>query len=334
MKRFALSVFVAVALGLLPPLARAGTADIAYDQIGRLLVNATPPPPNSFAADAARIAALPPLPSGAPSAGMAGSQALSMLSAIPIAGIFAGIAQEAATIAYAKTVEAYGAKVTAEGAAYQNAGALQHAAFYRGWSRVETAAMHSGIISKPDEGQQIFLDLARKTYRLQQAAPARGGNVDTYVVSSAVESGDDDSARLTLQDGAKNDRLPTMIVNGTTARGYRTRATFTSAKAIGWCASGSHDLDEIEYVAGTRDPQNTGGPALSTAQIAREACQPTTAGSHNEPGRLVVFRSTALTRSVNGDIVIVTERANIHHLSLEDATLFAIPPGFREERAP
>ncbi|MBV9269851.1 MAG: hypothetical protein JO165_02075, partial [Candidatus Eremiobacteraeota bacterium] len=55
--------------------------------------------------------------------------------------------------------------------------------------------------------------------------------------------------------------------------------------------------------------------------------------SHYEPGHLFVFRTIALTHSVQGDIVAVTERANIRHLT-EPGDTFTVPFGFKEEQQP
>ncbi|MBV9270227.1 MAG: hypothetical protein JO165_03980, partial [Candidatus Eremiobacteraeota bacterium] len=274
MKRVSL-VLTVVLFCSLSLAARAGTEGLAYDQIGRVLINATPPPPDSFAEDAARIAALPPLPSGPRGPGMAGSSALGLLSAIPGVGIFAAMAQQAAAMAYVKSTQAYTQKITEAAKAYANAGGLQQAWFYKSWSRIDNQASHAGVISMPDKGEQIFLNFTNKTYRMQ-TMQMQHDNVETYVASdddNVVQPGD-----FTLQSGAKIERTPAMTISGESARGYRTTVTFTTTNTMGWCAPGVHELSEVEYVADIHDPQTQSGAPLGILQIAHEACEPTTLG--------------------------------------------------------
>lgn len=296
---------------------------IGYDQISRWMIGATPPPPDSFAADAARIAALPPMSSVTMPTAPGASTALGVLSMVPLVGGFAAMANQASQLAYAAAAQAAAKKMVALFRESANAGRTEHVWFYGGWTRVDDGVAR-GLILKPDQGLRIALDLTKKTYRQirTDARPASSG--ETYVVST-------DDVAATVLDSPATESLGSATIAGWPARGYRTTATFTFPQTSGLCASGRHELTEVEYVADLPDPESTLGPALSTSQIISEACQPKTPGSHREPGRLALFRSTAVTRGIAGDFVYVLERGNIRALSAGDAAIFSVPPNFTEE---
>jgi hypothetical protein len=294
------------------------TANLAYDQIVRVIRKATPPPPDSFAEDAARIAALPPMPDFRRA--WAAVDVASALMSNPLTALVA----QPAVMAAAASMQAYSAKVTAVSEAEQKAGSIMHAWFFGGWSRIDTPA--GGLISKPDQGVQIALNLAKRTYTETRVVPHAGPSVETYVVSQGP------AAEVTYRSAPVFKGLGSMMIAGVPARGYQTNATFALSGALGFCAAGDHVLSEVEYVADVPDPQATPGQPLSGDQVAREACSPTLAGSHREPGRLVVFRSISLSAGgPSGDIVSVVERGNLRATSGADATVFSAPPNFTQE---
>ncbi|HMD03395.1 MAG TPA: hypothetical protein VKG44_10580, partial [Candidatus Baltobacteraceae bacterium] len=203
------------------------TANIAYDQVGRLLWHATPPPPTSFAEDAARIAALP-SDKDVPNANAIYStaEAMQAMGSNPLTGM----AVPAMAMAYNAQIAAYNAKMTAMSAAFQKAGAMSHDSFYRGWSRFDNPRLQSATILKPDQGLEIALDLAKRTYREKRAAPRTGLSVETYVVSSAEE--------LTITFGSEPvvKALGPLTLAGLPARGYQTDATFMLSGNYGLCS--------------------------------------------------------------------------------------------------
>ena len=323
--RWTLLAGVALTLVTQTPARGSGSTVGSYDEIGRLLTNATAPPPDSFERDAAAISALPPMPR--PPGGGAASSTLTMLSAIPVVGIFAGMASQMATMAYVKSMQAYSARAAEIGQEYVRAGSLQHFTFYRNWTRVDMARMQSAIIQKPDAGETIYLDLSRHVYRVARTTASTSG--DTYVVTDT-----DQTSPPTLAAGATTVPIATRVLSDVATHGYHTKASFTTASTLGRCNSGAHDLDEVEYDSALPDPQSTTGPPMTPAQIVNDACEPTTTSAHDEPGNLYVFRATTLTNTANGNITIVSERAHIKERSPQDESPFDIPPGFTEEKLP
>jgi hypothetical protein len=293
------------------------TSDLAFDQIGKVLSKA-PPVADNFAADLERAQNLPALPSAE---GLyAASQAVKALGMTPVTAL----AEPAAVLALGAANKAYQADVTAASQAYREAGILTHAWFYRQWSRIDTPAMKSAVIVRPDQGAEIYLDVAARTYRRVQTETA-DKPAEVYVVSAA------DSVVFKFTSAPVFRPLEPMSFAGHPARGYRTDATFTVSAPLGFCSAGSHVLSEVEYVADVPDPQATGGTALAGSALAREACLPSAEGSHREPGRLVLFRILSVTNGPPyGDLANVLERGNLRTVDAKDASLFSAPPDFKE----
>lgn len=296
-------------------------SDVAYDQIMRSLVDATPPPPGSFATDAARIAALPPMPDAkgamAPMTAMLKlSAALSLLPGAIIAESIAGIAARNAA-------RGYGSQVMAALGAAQVAGQLMHVSNYHGWVRTDFPSRGASIILKPETGSLVSLNLAAKTYRTSTFAP----------LVPEEQQGKSAWDGVTIEFGADpvTTSLGPMVLAGLPARGYQTVARFTTSAGVGYCRSGDHEVTEVEYVIDVPDPHLPPGPPLAGSAFAREVCLPSSDGAHQEPGRLVVFRSTSITGGLQGTVVSVNERDNVRALGPADEPAFSIPPDFTEE---
>ncbi|HEY2679140.1 MAG TPA: hypothetical protein VGI65_19385 [Steroidobacteraceae bacterium] len=300
------------------------TADLAFDQIGRVLTDTPPPPPgpspDGFASDARRIADLPAIPKA--DGIMAAAEATRALGMTPLTAP----AAQLGAIALGAATNAYTARATAVGKAYMQAGSMTHAWFYRGWTRLETPALHSVAITKPDQGLEIWLDPAARTYR-EKRKTVPGQDAEVYSVSAA------DDVRISF-DGGNAPMFKTMneaVLEGLAVRGYRTDATFSVSGTLGFCSKGSHVLSEVEYVADVPDPQVATGPALGGSALAREVCLPTNSGSHREPGRLVLYRAISLTGGPPyGDLVSVLERANLRSVGAAESSLFSVPSEYKE----
>ena len=287
---------------------------LSFDLIGRVHIKPPAPPPDSFAVDAARIASLPAMPNSRAVYGA--FEAIHALGMNPLTAF----AVAPATIAAEAAMKANQAQLTEVSQEHLNAGILMREWFHRDWTRIEMPALQSASITRPDLGVAYFLDLAKHTYREKRIAS--GSSEDTYTVSAA------DDVMITFEKTPVHSPLGAMSLGGFAARGYRTEATFTLSSLLGWCSAGKHVLIEMEYVTDLLDPQVPSGSALEGSKLVREACIPTGAGSHREPGRLVVFRSTAFSGGVGQDFVTVLERGNLHTASRIDESLFAVPSNF------
>jgi len=166
-------------------------SNLAYDQIGRVLANTPPPPPSpgagGFAADAQRIANLPALPKA--DGIFAGAEATRILGMTQLTAPLA----QASAIVVGAAAKAYTAKVTEVGQAYLRAGSMTHEWFYRGWRRTEAPALHGVTISKPDQGQEIWIDQAARTYREKHTVATEG---EVYTVAAS------DDVRVSFSGGS------------------------------------------------------------------------------------------------------------------------------------
>ena len=290
---------------------------LSFDVIGRVHIKPPAPPPDSFGVDAARIASLPPLPNSR--AVYSAFQAIHALGMNPITAF----AVAPATIAAEAALKANQAQLTEVSQEHLNAGILMREWFHNDWIRIEMPALHTASITRPDLGLAYFLDLAKHTYREKRLASATGATEDTYTVSAA------DDVLINFEKSPVHSSVVVMTLGGFASRGYRTEATFTLSGLLGWCSAGKHVLVEVEYVTDFPDSEVSSGSALEGSKVVREACLPTSAGSHREPGRLVVFRSTAFTGGAMGqDFVSVLERGNLRTAARIDASLFAVPTNF------
>jgi hypothetical protein len=290
---------------------------LSFDEIGRVHIKPPAPAPESFGPDAARIASLPPFPDS--KAVFSAFEAVHALGMNPVTAF----AVAPAAIAANAALKANQARLTEVSQEYLNAGIMTHEWFHRDWARTEVPAFRRASITRPDLGAAYFLDLAKHTYRETHAASPASPSEETYTVSAA------DDVMITFVKAPVHRPLGVMTLGGIAARGFQTEATFTLPGLLGWCSSGRHGLVEVEYVSDLTDPQAPSGSPLEGSQWVREACMPTSAGSHRVPGRLVVFRSTAFTGDgANDDFVNVLERGNVRTAEQYDTSLFAVPAGF------
>ena len=175
-------LILALIVGLVPRFAASrevvGPSDrqekpgIAFDQIDRILLRGEAPPPvDSFTADAAVIASLPPLKANPPQVGgtvakTAGTMLISSaLSFVPIAGpLIAGAASRVLNAVQQAEQQHEIKKHNAAVAHFISAGTISHFAFYRGWIRSEQR--WELTIVKPDQGLTVVANLTNKTMRM------------------------------------------------------------------------------------------------------------------------------------------------------------------------
>lgn len=296
--------------------------DMAYDIIARVIISGTPPPPDSFAVDADRIAKLPPYQfhSGPTAPGMATGLLTGLISAIPgVGSLLAAGASMAAGQAFNAAQKHAQEQNAAEARALMSAGRMTQIAYYRGWRRV-TAGQYA-TITKPDQGLTIVLDSSKRTYMSQRVDP----DIPTYTV---------DATPAPLADLVGTPVLAALApttIERQRVRGYHLNGVLHSTQAVGWCKAGSHEVDIVEYVADLPDPDNAPAKAPDPASVLASACQPSTTASAFEPGKLVMYRSFSMRPSIAGDITIVAELGNIRTTSERDAALFSPPSDFTEE---
>lgn len=174
MLRSLLRLAAAAALAaLVSPLApsAAPAPGVAYDELVRVIVNATPPPPDNFQADVAAIdsANVAATPTPAPRKRGIGFNAIvgAVLGGGGAGSIAGAVAEDAASNALDNALQqSLGAQFAALGASIRSflQPHLLRYAYYNGWERVDDVAEQTATIRKCDLGQVYRLDLAKKTY--------------------------------------------------------------------------------------------------------------------------------------------------------------------------
>lgn len=303
------------------------TPGIAFDQIDRVLLHGEAPPPvDSFNADAAVIASLPPLKAKAATIGgavakSAGTMLMSSaLSFIPIAGpLIAGAASRTLNAVQQTEQQHETEQHNAAVAHFISAGTISHFAFYRGWMRGERKSELT--ILKPDQGLTVVANLTDKTVRVVD----EHNGPETIVIDTT-----EGLPGPALVGNAVTERLPDATIGGLRSRGYRTTATVELKNAMSWCAPGRHRVIQIEYVTDFPDPQSV--ITTGAARALSDGCEPSTTASYREPGHLVLYRATSIDPESPKGISLMFERGNVHTLDENSASLFSIPEGFKKEQ--
>jgi hypothetical protein len=361
------SAAVAFAALLAPATPSAAPAPgLAYDEIVRVVINATPPPPGHFQADVAALAASPaPVAQATPAprkrglgglAGIAGA----VLSGGGAGGVAGAVAGAAVSDAMANAVQQslgaqFGALAGAMTAFLQPH--LTRYAYYNGWERVEDVTAQTATIHKCDVGQVLHLDLARKTYTIYKpadepsdapaatAAPARRGR------QAPADPAEPGTATVTLSEATR--ALGSQRIENQATAGFDSTTTFAMSNATGSCRNGSASVETVQYLSGLRPPAVTSCPVprrravpdTATGFVAPPSggCRPTFSATRSGPtppsGRLALYSLFRLSGSAGaspapapsggpGGFAFMTERGNLKTLGAADAGLFGVPPGF------
>lgn len=331
---------------------------IAYDEIVRVVVNATPPPPGNFQADVAALNATQTSASPSPAPRRRG------ISLGNIAGVIAGgggaggvagaAASDAASAAMENAMEAsLGAQFAALGAAVRGflTPHLIRYAYWNGWERVEDVSAQTVTIRKCDAGQVIKLDLAAKTYAVYDPSaeptpaaapmPARRGR-------TAAQPGQPGTAVATLTETTRG--LGPLRIENQATTGFDTATSFATTQSTGSCRNGGATIETVQYLSGLPRPTVNSCPIRrpplpTTAGDAVTApsggCRPSFTTQRSGPtppaNRLALYSLVTFSADRGGapgspapagGMGFLTERGNLKTLGPTDAGLFGIPPGF------
>jgi hypothetical protein len=356
---FALLVAPAVPSAAPPP-------GLAYDEIVRVVVNATPPPPGNFQADlaalnSAQTVAASPTPAPKKRGINLGNLA-SVLAGGGGAGDVAGaVAGNVISNAIENSLSAsLGAQFGALAAAARSflSPHLIRYAYWNGWERVEDVSAQTATIRKCDAGQVIRLDLAAKTYAVYDPSaeptppPAPVARVSRGR-SQPPDPAEPGSAVVSLTETTK--ALGPQRIENVATSGYDTATTMAMSQATGSCRDASATIETVQYLSALPRPTVNSCPVRRAPLplTASEAvtppsggCRPTFSASRSGPtppaSRLALYslvtfaaRGTATPApqagAGPGGIGFLTERGNLKTLGAPDAGLFAVPPGFTKQ---
>jgi hypothetical protein len=334
---------------------------LAYDEIVRVIVNATPPPPGSFQADLAALNSPPALAaSPTPAPRKRGINIGNIAGAIAGGGGAGGVAGAVAADAVSNAME--NALQNSLGAQFDGLATsarsfltprLMRYAYLNGWERVDDVAAQTATIRKCDAGQVIKLDLAAKTYAIYDpsAEPTAAPPPGPASRRGRPPPGDPPppgTAVATLTEATRP--LGAQLIENQKATGYDTATTFAVRGSTGSCHDGGATIETVQYLPALARPTvnlcplrraplpTTAGEAIAPAPGG--GCRPTFTANRTGPtppaNRLALYSLVTFTRAgatpapaaQGSGIGFLTERGNLKTLGQADLELFSVPPGY------
>ena len=286
-------------------------AALQYDEITRMIMPpATPPPPGTFQADYQAVA------------GESADQRQHGL----------GAAIEDMMGNPAEVMEK------------MSRGQITRYAYYKGWIRTDYFATNTAIIQKCSEHQYVTLDLNKKTYAVQNTAPAclatNGIKIPGAPGGSSNHS-EPGTADMTVSGSSKD--LGPLTIDGIGTVGYDMNLSMNTANATGSCRNNDFSTSQTKYVSQIHVPRpfcplpRTMSSGGMMAQAGGGGCEPRMHATGNIRGygddmdRLVLYMHMAMGGQQQG-MNIVIERGNVKWLSGASADdLFSIPPDFKQQ---
>jgi hypothetical protein len=366
MLRSVLRLSAAVALAaLVAPLApsAAPAPGVGYDEIVRVVVNATPPPPGNFQADVAAInspqavAAATPAPRrrGIGLGAIAGA----VLGGGGVGAIGGAVANEAVSNAMDNALQqSLGTQFAALGTSIRSflQPHLMRYAYYNGWERVDDVAAQTATIRKCDIGQVYRLDLAKKTYSTydpnSEPTPAAVAPAPRRGARPAAPGAPEPPGTAVADISATTKALGPLRIENQATNCYSSTAAFAMTQATGSCRNGSASLTTEEYLSALNRPTVTSCPVRRAPipESANDAVTPPTAGGcrptlalHTSGPPLPTNKLSLYTLvTMNGSggatpapsagsspgVGFLTERGNIKSLGAADTALFSVPSDF------
>jgi hypothetical protein len=360
--RFIAAVSLVLVLPAVPH--AASGPGLQYDEIVRMVVGATPPPPGNFQADLAAIAspaavAATQAPKRKHGFGNLGALASNLLSG-NVTGAVTGAATDAVVgnVMDAQMDRMLAATTGAFAGALRGLtqGRVERHSFYAGWERVDDVAAQTATIRKCDLHQVINLDLAKKTYSIVDPT-ARASEAPTAPAPRSHERSEATPAPERPGTAVADftnvvSELGPRKLDGVDTTGYDDTSKFALTQATGSCRNGSFTFHSKTYYSrlatprlvcpiDARPPQRY--PQRPENFVAQGGCRPTFSAHKSgpvPPAQNLSMYSTIAMNGSNGDatpapggspapgFVFLTERGNLRSLGSADAGSFEIPRDF------
>ena len=337
---------------------------IAYDEIVRVVVNATPPPPGNFQADLAALNAQQTVaasPTPAPrkrgiSLGNIASVIASGGGAGDVAGAVAGnVVSNAMENALQNSLGAQFGDLAAAARGFLTPHLMRYA-YWNGWERVDDVTAQTSTIRKCDAGQVIRLDLAAKTYAVYDPSaeptpvpPPLPRAPRGRAQPQPGEPQPPGTAVASLTEATR--ALGAQTMESQKATGYDTTTTIAIAQSTGSCHDGNATMETVQYLSTLPRPTvnmcpvrraplpTTASEAVAPAPSG--GCRPTFSASRSGPtppsNRLALYSlvtfgaasgATPAPAAAGSGLGFLTERGNLKTLGPADAGLFSVPQGF------
>lgn len=292
-------------------------AALQYEEIGRIVLDGSPPPPGSFQDDRASVIAA------------------SQNTPAPSHGLFAGLKN--------------GVNQAMNAVHSLQTGTLTRYTYFNNWVRTDDVNAQTAVIVKCDLHQYISLDLAHRTYRITDTVPQtqQPPVAGPYTAPQTAATAEPGTADMTITANRQN--LGAQTIDGVATQGQSADVSLATTNATGSCKNGSISMSVTEYVSNVRIPRPYCPlPRRSVPSSPREwvsrggGCTPRMHGSVSgmgglidTGGRLAMYRLMSMSGAeTNGhSLKTVTEAGNVRSVGASDAqVLFRIPDGFTQQQ--
>jgi hypothetical protein len=333
---------------------------LAYDEIVRVVVNATPPPAGNFQADIAAVTSPAHAATPTPAPRRRGLGSLVNVAGAVLSGggaqaVAGAVAGDVISTAMENSVQqSLGAQFGAMAAAARSflEPHLLRYAYWNGWERIDDVAAQTATIRKCDIGTVMTLDLAHRTYAVltpdTEPTPAVAAPPMRRGRAAPPDPAQPGTAVAELTETTK--LIGPLRIENQATTGYDATTAFATTQSTGSCRDTRASIRTVEYISGLSRPTVTSCPMRRPPlpQTAGEVvtapsggCKPTFTFHRNGPTppatklalySLVTFAAAAASlppsSSPAASVGFLTERGNLKALGPADAALFDVPAGF------
>jgi hypothetical protein len=226
--------------------------------------------------------------------------------------------------------------------------------YLNGWERSDDPGAQTATITRPDRHELIYLNLAKKTYRIVDTnvqpvteTPPPYQNPQSHGPQPSPEPG---SGKLDIS--ASSSVLGPKSIDNISTTGYSQNFKMSSTQSTGSCHDGTFETSIVQYVSSYAVP--TAGSHVSfkyhfTApspqmMVTHPGCNPKTtfhnSGGASPPGdklalwTLMTLKGSAQTDQgqMGGGFSTLIERGNVRTLGPSDSGLFEVPTDFTKEQ--
>ena len=224
-------------------------------------------------------------------------------------------------------------------------GSLERFTYYKNWVRTDLPVQHTATIVKCDRHETIYLDLAKKTYRVVKDSDGCAGASAAAPVPNMpgeMKNMAPGSATMTLSVARRD--LGEKMLEGYRTEGSQADLDMTMTGATGSCRDGSSEMTIVRYISGIEKwraycplPRTPVMAPLSVkGAIDRGGCKPrvvtksgATFGFMHDGRKLTLYRLMEMQNGSARTFATLLERGNIRWLYRPEAErLFSIPGDF------
>jgi hypothetical protein len=311
-------VVVALVVAAAPSGTVAATGGVQYDQLTRFGVPGNPTPlPDNFAANFKTAV----------------DNAVGFNNAPKAHGLFSAVANAV--------------KMGKAAASLFKSGVPMTYYYLNDWQRQDDPGKQIATIYRPDRKQIIHLDLAKKTYTIEDMGDR------TPMPETAPPPQQPDQPPSSPEPGtAKQDvsisssMIGPKTIDGVATTGYSSDFKVVTTQATGSCQNGTYEASIDDYVSSIVPPNAQTSDALKHAMMVsptayapqggcvptvtmHKAVGPTAPSGHLSLWEIITFKGGQQQQGQNMQgFSTYVERGNVKILGPGDAGLFDVPPGF------